>query len=296
MVRVHEFDRKSIHEIEKMTIYDKQAYISQLREYYVKLPFDKTKLLRCERIHKILVRIIGRAILWGIKIDVRGNEKFEEMCSQIEHFKMHYENVKVLFFDAMTDRLVVRYKETRRRHPLSDKLKDGSVLSAVELERELLLPIKRTADYNIDTTYMSNKQLRERIMSMFMEDTSQSITLTFMSFGFKYGIPLEADLIMDVRCLPNPFYIPELKHLTGLDKDVRDYVLESEETTEFLKRLLSMLDFSVPLYLKEGKSELVVGIGCTGGKHRSVTIAMQLNDHFREKGYRCVIQHRDIDR
>ncbi|HRM72693.1 MAG TPA: RNase adapter RapZ, partial [Ruminococcus bromii] len=160
----------------------------------------------------------------------------------------------------------------------------------------LLLPIKRTADYNIDTTYMSNKQLRERIMSMFMEDTSQSITLTFMSFGFKYGIPLEADLIMDVRCLPNPFYIPELKHLTGLDKDVRDYVLESEETTEFLKRLLSMLDFSVPLYLKEGKSELVVGIGCTGGKHRSVTIAMQLNDHFREKGYRCVIQHRDIDR
>ena len=101
---------------------------------------------------------------------------------------------------------------------------------------------------------------------------------------------------MDVRCLPNPFYIPKLKHLTGLDKAVRDYVLESEETTEFLKRLLSMLDFSVPLYLKEGKSELVVGIGCTGGKHRSVTIAMQLNDHFHEKGYRCVIQHRDIDR
>ena len=187
----------------------------------------------------------------AVVVDVRGNEKFEEMCSQIEHFKMHYENVKVLFFDAMTDRLVVRYKETRRRHPLSEKLKDGSVLSAVELERELLLPVKRTADYNIDTTYMSNKQLRERIMSMFMEDTSQSIT-------------------------PNPFYIPELKHLTGLDKDVRDYVLESEETTEFLKRLLSMLDFSVPLYLKEGKSELVVGIGCTGGKHRSVTIAMQL--------------------
>ena len=232
----------------------------------------------------------------AVVVDVRGNEKFEEMCSQIERFKKRYENVKVLFFDAMTDRLVVRYKETRRRHPLSEKLKDGSVLSAVELERELLLPVKRTADYNIDTTYMSNKQLRERIMSMFMEDTSQSITLTFMSFGFKYGIPLEADLIMDVRCLPNPFYSPELKHLTGLDKKVRDYVLESEETTEFLKRLLSMLDFSVPLYLKEGKSELVVGIGCTGGKHRSVTIAMQLNAHFHEKGYKCVIQHRDIDR
>lgn len=150
---------------------------------------------------------------------------------------------------------VIRKQE--RRHPLSDKLKDGSVLSAVELERELLLPIKRTADYNIDTTYMSNKQLRERIMSMFMEDTSQSITLTFMSFGFKYGIPLEADLIMDVRCLPNPFYIPELKHLTGLDKDVRDYVLESEETTEFLKRLLSMLDFPYRSISKRAKASLL---------------------------------------
>lgn len=154
----------------------------------------------------------------AVVVDVRGNEKFEEMCSQIEHFKKHYENVKVLFFDAMTDRLVVRYKETRRRHPLSDKLKDGSVLSAVELERELLLPIKRTADYNIDTTYMSNKQLRERIMSMFMEDTSQSITLTFMSFGFKYGIPLEADLITDVRCLPNPFTFPNSNILQDLTK------------------------------------------------------------------------------
>ena len=192
--------------------------------------------------------------------------------------------------------VVVDVRGNEKFDPLSEKLKDGSVLSAVELERELLLPVKRIADYNIDTTYMSNKQLRERIMSMFMEDTSQGITLTFMSFGFKYGIPLEADLIMDVRCLPNPFYIPELKHLTGLDKKVRDYVLESDETTEFLKRLLNMLDFSVPLYLKEGKSELVVGIGCTGGKHRSVTIAMQLNAHFHEKGYKCVIQHRDIDR
>ena len=136
----------------------------------------------------------------------------------------------------------------------------------------------------------------ERVMSMFMNDTSQGLTLTFMSFGFKYGIPLEADLIMDVRCLPNPFYIPELKHLTGLDESVRTYVLNSEETTEFLNRLLKMLDFAVPLYLKEGKSELVVGIGCTGGKHRSVTIAMQLDEYFIQKGYRCVITHRDISK
>ena len=131
---------------------------------------------------------------------------------------------------------------------------------------------------------MSNKQLRERVMSMFMQDTTQGITLTFMSFGFKYGIPLEADMIIDVRCLPNPFYIPALKPLTGLDQEVRDYVLGSEETQEFVKRTLHLLDYAVPLYRKEGKSELVVGIGCTGGKHRSVTIARQLEEHFPQAG------------
>ena len=141
---------------------------------------------------------------------------------------------------------------------------------------------------------MSNKQLRERVMNLFMEDTSQALTLTFMSFGFKYGIPLEADMIIDVRCLPNPFYIPALKPLTGLDQEVRDYVLGSSETQEFVLRTLNLLDYAVPLYLKEGKSELVVGVGCTGGKHRSVTVARELNQHFQKLDYKCVIQHRDV--
>lgn len=230
----------------------------------------------------------------AVVVDVRGNEKFEEMYSEIERFKKSHDDVSILYLDAKVDCLIVRYKETRRKHPLSERLKDGSVTEAVEFERALLIPIKKISDYKIDTTYMSNKQLRERVMSMFMEDTSQSLTLTFMSFGFKYGIPLEADLIIDVRCLPNPYYIKELKNLTGLDKKVREYVLNSDDTQEFIKRTLNLLDFSVPLYLKEGKSELVVGIGCTGGKHRSVTIAMQLDEHFIQKGYRCVIQHRDV--
>lgn len=230
----------------------------------------------------------------AVVVDVRGNEKFDEMYTEIDKFKKNYKNVKVIYFDAKTDRLILRYKETRRKHPLAERLKDGSVADAVEFEKALLIPIKNLSDFKIDTTYMSNKQLRERVMSMFMDDTSQAITLTFMSFGFKYGIPLEADLIMDVRCLPNPYYISELKELTGLDKKIRDYVLDSDETSEFLNRLLSMLDFAVPLYLKEGKSELVVGIGCTGGKHRSVTIAMQLDEYFIQKGYKCVITHRDI--
>ncbi len=230
----------------------------------------------------------------AVVVDVRGTENFNDLYADVEQFKNEKESVSILFFDAKIDRLIIRYKETRRRHPLSGRIKDGSVMEAVEYEKALLLPIKKIADFKIDTTYMSNKQLRERVMSMFMEDASQSLMMTFMSFGFKYGIPLEADLIIDVRCLPNPYYIPNLKPLTGLDKEIRDYVLNSEDTQEFVSRVLSMLDFSVPLYLKEGKSELVIGIGCTGGKHRSVTIASLLEDHFVQKGYRCVIQHRDV--
>lgn len=232
----------------------------------------------------------------AVVADVRGSEKFEDMYAEIEKFKKNCDNVSILFLDAKAETLIMRYKETRRRHPLADRLKDGSVSEAVEFENALLSPIKKIADYIIDTSNMSNKQLRQRVMSLFMEDASQSLTITFMSFGFKYGIPLEADLIIDVRCLTNPYYIPELKALTGFDKKIRDYVLNSKETQEFIKHVLNLLDFSVPLYLKEGKSELVVGIGCTGGRHRSVTIAMQLDDHFVQKGYKCVIQHRDVNK
>lgn len=232
----------------------------------------------------------------AVVVDVRGNENYTKMNEEIEEFKLAHGDVKILYLDAKSDVLIIRYKETRRKHPLAERLKDGTVAEAVQFEKGLLMPMKKIADYNIDTTYMSNKQLRERVMSVFMEDASQSILLAFMSFGFKYGIPLEADLIIDVRCLPNPFYIPELKQLTGNDKAVRDYVLKSEDTQEFLRLTLNLLDFSVPLYLKEGKSELVVGIGCTGGKHRSVTIAKQLREHFYNKGYKCVIHHRDINK
>ncbi len=232
----------------------------------------------------------------AVVVDIRGNENYAKMYSDIESFKELHNDVKILFIDAKTDVLIIRYKETRRKHPLSERLKDGTVAEEIGYEKELLMPVKRLADYKIDTSYMSNKQLRERVMSMFMDDATQSLTLTFMSFGFKYGIPLEADLIIDVRCLPNPFYIPELKPLTGNDKVVRDFVLNSKDTQNFLRLTLDLLDFSVPLYLKEGKSELVVGIGCTGGKHRSVTIARKLKEHFHANGYKCVIQHRDVNK
>ncbi len=232
----------------------------------------------------------------AVVVDVRGNENYKQMAAEIEEFKNENAGAKLLFLDAKSDVLILRYKETRRKHPLADKISEGSVSEAVEREVTLLSSVKKLADFMVDTTKMSNKQLRERVMSMFMEDTSQGITLTFMSFGFKYGIPLEADTIFDVRCLPNPFYIPELKPLTGMNKEVFDYVTESEDTLGFVNHSLGLLDYAVPLYLKEGKSELVVGIGCTGGKHRSVTVARIFETHFRELGYRCVIQHRDIDK
>ena len=232
----------------------------------------------------------------AVVVDVRGTENYKNMNVALEQFKLAHNEVKVLFFDAKSDLIIMRYKETRRRHPLADRLKDGSVTEAVEFEKSLLVPVKHLADYNIETSYMSIKQLRERLMSLFMENPTQALTLTFISFGFKYGIPLEADLIMDVRCLPNPFYISELKSLTGLDQEVRDFVLGSEETQEFVKRTLHLLDYAVPLYLKEGKSELVVGIGCTGGKHRSITVARELEHHFLHLGYRCIIKHRDVDK
>lgn len=230
----------------------------------------------------------------AVVVDVRGNGDYEVMYDDLENFKKNNEGVSILYIDAKVDSLIVRYKETRRRHPLTERLKDGSVAAVVKEEQRLLVPVKTLADYSIDTTFMSIKQLRERIISMFLENSSNSIMITFMSFGFKYGIPLESDLIIDVRCLPNPFYIAELKEHTGLEKCIQDYVLDSEETQEFVKRLIDWLDYSLPLYLKEGKSELVVGIGCTGGKHRSVTIAELLDNYFMEKGYKCIVQHRDV--
>ena len=230
----------------------------------------------------------------AVVVDVRGNGDYEVMYDDLENFKKNNEGVSILYIDAKVDSLIVRYKETRRRHPLTERLKDGSVAAAVKEEQRLLVPVKTLADYSIDTTFMSIKQLRERIISMFLENSSNSIMITFMSFGFKYGIPLESDLIIDVRCLANPFYIAELKEHTGLEKCIQDYVLDSEETQEFVKRLIDWLDYSLPLYLKEGKSELVVGIGCTGGKHRSVTIAELLDNYFMEKGYKCIVQHRDV--
>ncbi len=229
----------------------------------------------------------------AVVVDIRGGEVFDNLFDQLKTFDDEGKRYKILFLDAKSDILLIRYKETRRKHPLADNV-NVSTEDAVKLERELLKPVKAHADFVIDTSYMAIKQLKERVTTLFAENAGDSLIVTCMSFGFKYGIPLEADLLFDVRCLPNPFYVKELKHLTGLDEAVREYVLKFDETQQYIERLLSLLDFSVPLYRAEGKSELVIAIGCTGGKHRSVTLARLLNSHFIENGQKSTIHHRDI--
>ncbi len=230
----------------------------------------------------------------AVVADMRSGKMFSELTDVISKSKLDGKRFKMLFLDTKADTLLIRYKETRRKHPLSSEFSNGSIEEAVNLEIELMKPVKIISDYVIDTSYMTPKQLKERVSSMFCQGMDSGMIITCMSFGFKYGIPLEADLIFDVRCLPNPFYINELKHKTGLDEEVRQYVLDFDVTKKFIDKLLAFLDMSLPLYKEEGKSELVIGIGCTGGKHRSVTLTRLLNSHFIENNYQSAIHHRDI--
>ena len=226
--------------------------------------------------------------------DARSGEMFSEIADVLRKARLDGRRFKVLFLDAKQDTLVIRYKETRRKHPLIGEMVSGSVEEAVELENELMKEVREMADYVIDTTFMQPAQLKERVTTLFTGDSRDSLLVTFMSFGFKYGIPMEADLIFDVRCLPNPYYVPELKPLTGLDEAVVDYVMGFEISGQFIAKLTEFIDFTLPLYKQEGKSEVVIGIGCTGGKHRSVTVARLLNTHLVERSQKSSIHHRDI--
>ncbi len=230
----------------------------------------------------------------AVVADARSGEMFSEISDVLQKAKLNGRRFKILFLDARLETLVIRYKETRRKHPLIGELVSGSVEEAVELENELMKAVREMADYVIDTSFMMPAQLKERVTTLFSGDSTDSLLVTFMSFGFKYGIPMEADLIFDVRCLPNPFYVPELKPLTGLDEAVMDYVMGFEVSGQFIKKLMDFIDFTIPLYKHEGKSEVVIGIGCTGGKHRSVTVARLLNTHLVEENQKSATHHRDI--
>ena len=227
-------------------------------------------------------------------LDVRSDQSFKDATRVLETLKQKGYQFEILFMDADEKVLIKRYKETRRVHPLAP---DGRVEDGIRMERKVLENIRKQADYVIDTTNLLTRELKEELHRIFVENEEyNSLMVTVMSFGFKYGIPADADLVFDVRFLPNPFYIDELKHKTGNDREVQNYVMNNEESTIFMDKLTDMIQFLIPNYVKEGKYRLVIAIGCTGGKHRSVTLANELYKRMKDAGnYGIKLYHRDVD-
>ncbi|MBR6400795.1 MAG: RNase adapter RapZ [Firmicutes bacterium] len=229
----------------------------------------------------------------ALGIDIRGGRQFGELFGVLTDIKAEVD-CKIMFMDCSDEVLLKRYKESRRSHPLA---KGERIITGIMRERDMLHEIKRRADYVIDTSHLLTRHLRAQLGEIFLENKGfDSLVITVLSFGFKYGIPADADLVFDVRFIPNPFYIADLKPLTGNDVAVRDYVMEQPESGEFLEKLEDMCNFLIPNYVKEGKNQLVIGIGCTGGKHRSVTLANELYTKLRKVGHSVSIIHRDIDK
>ncbi|WP_202079176.1 RNase adapter RapZ [Caldalkalibacillus salinus] len=229
----------------------------------------------------------------ALVLDLRGREFFDSLLMAMDDLeqKEHF-NYQILFLDADDQVLVQRYKETRRRHPLSP---DGTPLDGIRKERKLLEELKGRAQQIVNTSNMKPAQLRESMIQRFTDLDQHQLTINMMSFGYKYGIPIDADLVLDVRFLPNPHYIEEMRPKTGLEEEVSSYVLKWADTQTFIKKLEGMLDFLIPQYQREGKSQVVIAIGCTGGKHRSVTLAEYFHQRFIEE-YTTRVTHRDINK
>ena len=244
----------------------------------------------------LLPRIVDFALSRvAVVMDVRGVRSIEQLKAALDDLDAKKIDYDILFLDANDSVIQRRYKETRRQHPItiSEKV---PITEAIAKERKLLQPLREKAKYVIDTSLLSAAQNRERVCSLFLDKGESPMELMVVSFGFKYGLPQEADLVLDVRCLPNPFYVPELKHKTGLDQEVVDYVMNSEASQELLRRYESMLEYALPLYVKEGKSQLMIAVGCTGGKHRSITFARKIGEFCEKLGYAPSVQHRDVNR
>lgn len=224
--------------------------------------------------------------------DVRGGEFFRDLTNAIHQLRSSNYEVRVFFLEASDEILVQRYKETRRRHPLSTNGRD--LLQAIQMEREQLAEIRTIADEVIDTSGLTPQQLRNEILQRLQLGDGTTMQVKVVSFGFKYGLPVDADLVFDVRFLPNPNYDANLRPLTGLDEAVKRFLLEQRETQEFLQRLQDLLAFTLPLYRREGKAYLTIAIGCTGGRHRSVALAEAIADFVRTQGFPCTVQHRDL--
>ena len=227
--------------------------------------------------------------------DIRGGHSFDglfEALGALERMGCAY---KILFVEASGEAIIKRYKETRRIHPLA---KEGqSLAEAVQQERDALKPVRQRAEYIIDTTALSTAKLRGEVLRLFGDGQApHAMSVNVISFGFKYGIPIEADLVFDVRFLPNPYYIAELRHQTGLDEPVRSFVFDYQQTRDFMTHLENLMSFLLPQYVAEGKTALVIAVGCTGGQHRSVAITRALAEFIRRKGYSAGENHRDMTR
>lgn len=231
----------------------------------------------------------------AVVTDIRGGDLFDGLFEELDLLRSKEFEYKLLFLTASDEVLIRRYKETRRKHPLVGTL-CNSLEEAVKQERKIMSHARERADYILDTSLMSNAQLKERICKLFLDNIATGMMINCMSFGFKYGDPTYADLVFDVRCLPNPFYVDELKHKTGLNTEVKDYVMQSQDSTVLFDKIKDLIDFLLPLYLNEGKSQLTVAFGCTGGKHRSVTFAELLYQYLTDKGNKTSVNHRDINK
>lgn len=231
----------------------------------------------------------------AVVVDARSGRLFQEFYREMDLLVERGIEHKLLFLDCSNDVLMRRYKETRRKHPLFDE-GTPSIEQAIQKEREMLRPARERADYVIDTTHLAPIQLKEKVTAIFLDNISTGMLINCMSFGFKYGPASEADLVFDVRCLPNPFYIKELKFKTGITSEVQEYVMSWPQSQELLKKLIDLIDFLIPLYVAEGKSQLVIAMGCTGGKHRSVTFAEMVYRHLLDQNRKVTVNHRDISK
>ncbi|MCI5800680.1 MAG: RNase adapter RapZ [Oscillospiraceae bacterium] len=238
-------------------------------------------------------RARGKVEKVAIVVDARGGDMFQDLFTGLGQLRANGCDYKILFLDCKDSVIITRYKETRRRHPLMEG-EIQTVEEAIRAERELLARAREMADYVVDTTLLTSAQLKEKVSAIFLNNVGEQLLVTCMSFGFKHGLPSDADLVFDVRCLPNPFYVEELRPKTGLDREVQDYIFRFPESGQFREKLFEMMDFLIPLYIREGKSQLVVAMGCTGGKHRSVAYASLLAEHLEGMGVGVVTTHRDM--
>ncbi len=232
----------------------------------------------------------------AIVTDVRSRGVYNEFRKNVQNLMDSNDyTVRTIYLDIKNHVALRRYKLTRRKHPYADKF-NGSLEDALNYEKEILAPVREKAGYIIDTSDLTANQLRERLAQILLGDDKEVMNLHVMSFGFKHGIPTDADFVLDVRCLPNPYWIESMRDKTGLDQEVKDYVFSFDEAHEIFERLKSLLDYLNPLYIREGKSQIVIAIGCTGGNHRSVVFAEALKDYFSRKWDNVTVNHRDIDR